>query len=53
MVCHCHPLEWCLRRMKTETLRVQCWIDRGTALVIFPREHLDDVLSQWPNIQAD
>ncbi len=38
---------------ETETLRVQCWIDRGTALVIFPREHLDDVLSQWPNIQAD
>lgn len=38
---------------ETEATRVQCWIDQGTALVIFPREHLDDVLSQWPNIQAD
>jgi thiamine pyrophosphokinase len=32
--------------------RVQCWIDDGIAVVIFPREFLDDVLGQWPNTLA-
>jgi thiamine pyrophosphokinase len=38
---------------ETTATRVQCWIDQGKALVIFPREHLDDVLAKWPSIQAD
>ena len=38
---------------ETTAARVQCWVDQGTALVIFPREYLDDALAQWPSIQAD
>ena len=33
--------------------RVQCWIDQGVAVVIFPREYIHDVLAQWPNTLAD
>jgi thiamine pyrophosphokinase len=32
--------------------RVQCWIEQGTAVVIFPRAFLDDVLVQWPSTLA-
>ncbi len=33
--------------------RVQCWIDQGAAIVIFPREFINDVLAQWPSTVVD
>lgn len=38
---------------ETADNRVQCWIDQGVAVVIFSREHINDVLAQWPNTQVD
>jgi thiamine pyrophosphokinase len=38
---------------ETTGSRIECWIDQGIAVVIFPREHIHDVLAQWPNTRAD